>query len=906
MMHTTLRFAPKTNIEKAVKRITGAVVALAMVASLPGVNMIALVGQSARAVDPAPIVAQFYDSFDGNGDPVGDNLLDYALCGECYLPLQRMGVATLNILAAGDYEVRTDVYLNSVDEQKNESIYLTFSQGGDEYTPTDPNAGSWFVVEDKEGVKLNVDAYAGTFALPEGAVTLNLYHYATIWDDYEEFFNGGNKHGPESVTVLKVTLTPKQIPVCTMEIEKTGTPEVNPGGTINYTITFKNTGTADCTGGGVELKDFYADDTTFVSATPAPTGGDNLWNFGTVEPGEEHTVQVAVTASSNAQDGDVLTNKTCVWAEQNGPHGDEASWVCDEVTTRVKLPPPSGECRLTVEKSDSPDPVMPGADLDYTVVVTNTGDEACTDTTLTETYDARTTFDSATPAPDTGETVWELGTLAPLEARTIGITVTVGSTLQNGDVLINKACAVADELQSDVCNEEDTTIIKLPPSTAHLVITKKVSDTDEVLVDENEASMGEQMTYTVTVENTGNAGAMDVVLTDDYDESKVTVADADGGTDDGDEIVYPIGVINPGQSVIKEITVKVKSGFETSFSFDNSVQAVAFAHPPVSDEVTTTVTITPPPPPPGCQSNCGGGGSPTAPSISIVKSVNKPVVSPGDIVTYTFIVRTGGTEDSQNVQVTDTLPAGFTFVEGATSARTWNFGAMDEQTSKTENYDVLVGSNVPAGNYENVVVATISNGTAPANRSEARATVEVRMGGGGPSGPTLTIQKIVTTAVVNPGAEVLYNVAVKNIGGVTATNVRVEDVLPAGFTFVEGGEITKTFVVGDLDAGEVRTLVYAVAVAADAAAGFYKNTATARADNASSVSDDAEVEVRVVEVKGFTTLPDTGVGPLNPLEFAFASLMLLGAGALLAYRYRNTLKEIVFERVTINFIGRSQ
>ena len=902
-MHTILRFAPKTNIEKAVKRITGAVVALAMIAAMPGVNILSLVGQSARAVDPTPIVAQFYDSFDGNGDPVGDDLLDYALCGECYLPLQRMGVATLNILAAGDYEVRTDVYLNSVDEQKNESIYLTFSQGGDEYTPTDPNAGSWFVVEDKEGVKLNVDAYAGTFALPEGAVTLNLYHYATIWDDYEEFFNGGNKHGPESVTVLKVTLTPKQIPVCTMEIEKTGTPEVNPGGTIDYTITFKNTGTADCTGGGVELKDFYDGETTFVSANPAPMSGDNFWNFGTVEPDEEHTVQIAVTASSNAQDGDVLTNKACVWAEQNGPHGDEASWVCDEVTTKVKLPPPSGECRLKVEKSDNPDPVMPGADLDYTVVVTNTGDEACTDTTLTETYDARTTFSSATPAPDTGVTQWELGTLAPLEVRTIGITVAVGTTVQNGDALINKACAVADGLQSDVCNEEDTTVIKLPPSTALLVITKKVSDTDEDVVDKNEASMGEQMTYAITVENTGNAGAMEVVLTDDYDESKVTVIDADDGTDDGDEIVYPIGVINPGQSVIKEITVTVKSGFEASFLFDNTAHAVALAHPEVSDSVTTSVTITPPP---GCVSNCGGGGSPTAPAISVVKSVNTPVAEPGDIVTYTFIVRTGGTEDSQNVQVTDTLPAGFTFMEGATSARTWNFGVMDEQTSKTENYDVLVGPNVPAGSYDNIVVATISNGTAPTNRSEARATVEVRTGGGGPSGPQLTIQKIATAAVANPGAEVLYNVAVKNIGGTTAKNVVMEDTLPTGFTFVEGGGITKTFIAGDLDAGEVRTLVYAVAVATDAAAGFYKNTATARADNASSVGDDADVEVRVVEVKGFTTLPDTGTGPLNPLGFAFVSLLMLAAGALLAYRYRNTLKEIVFERVTINFIGRSQ
>lgn len=819
---------------------------------------------------------------------------------------------------------------------------------------------------------------------------------------------------------------------CVMEIEKTGTPEeVMPGDDIRYTITIKNTGTANCTGGGVELKEFYDAETEFVSALPLPDQGNNLWNFGTVVPGEEHVVDIVMKASLQAQDEDELVNKACTWAEQNGPYGDPDSWICADITTKVKIPPPPGQCYLTVEKSDGPDPVMPGQTLEYVVKVTNMGDKDCTQVALTEAYDARTTFTSAQPSPDTGDTIWQMGILAPLEMRTVGITMTVGNAAQDGDQLVNTACATSVEFPNGACDEEATAVIVLPPSTANLVIAKKVSDTDEMLADQNMVSMEEQMTYTITLGNTGNAGAEEVVLTDDYDETKVMVIATDGGTDDGDKIVYPIGVINPNQTVIKIISVIVKSGLTATTTFDNMAEATARAHPRVSDTVTTTVTVPPPQgfdlsldksvspatiltnqeatftiavtnegningtsvavdevlpsqlgyvsdtgggafnnhtgvwtignltvgsttslsitvraltngifentaeiasadqtdidstphnaiageddqesaqlkvnelpgPPGGCVSDCGGGSTP-APRIFIVKSVNKPLVAVGEIVTYTFTVSAGGTTDALNVRVTDTLPAGFTFIEGATGARTWDFGIMDEGTSKTESYDVLVTPTVVPSVYENVVVATISNGTAPDNHSEARAQVEVRSAP--VSGPQLTIQKSVSTTFINPDSSVVYTVTVKNIGGTTARMVMLEDVLPQGFTFVDGGTSIKVFALGDLAPGQTTSLSYTVHAAADVAAGFHTNIATARADHTAPVSDDAVVEVRVVEVLGFTTLPDTGTGGMNPLSIAWASLLMLCAGAMLAYRYRDTWREKAFPRISVNFLS---
>jgi len=64
---------------------------------------------------------------------------------------------------------------------------------------------------------------------------------------------------------------------CTMLLTKTDSPDpVATGGVLKYTLKLKNIGTTDCTGGGVQLKEYYDRLTAFVSATPAPTSGNNL------------------------------------------------------------------------------------------------------------------------------------------------------------------------------------------------------------------------------------------------------------------------------------------------------------------------------------------------------------------------------------------------------------------------------------------------------------------------------------------------------------------------------------------------------------------------------------------------------------------------------------------------------
>lgn len=119
---------------------------------------------------------------------------------------------------------------------------------------------------------------------------------------------------------------------------------------------------------------------------------------------------------------------------------------------------------------------------------------------------------------------------------------------------------------------------------------------------------------------------------------------------------------------------------------------------------------------------------------------------------------------------------------------------------------------------------------------------------------TLSIQKTNNVPTfTNPGKNVTYTVTVTNTGSVAATNVSMNDVLPTGFTFTEGGQQSKTFSLGTIAPQQSAVQVYTVTIAPSVPTGNYLNVASAAARNANSVSTSSTVSVRSGSVLGDTT-----------------------------------------------------
>jgi uncharacterized repeat protein (TIGR01451 family) len=122
--------------------------------------------------------------------------------------------------------------------------------------------------------------------------------------------------------------------------------------------------------------------------------------------------------------------------------------------------------------------------------------------------------------------------------------------------------------------------------------------------------------------------------------------------------------------------------------------------------------------------------------LKVAKSVNKKEVSVGSIVTYTVTMQNTAGNDITNVYLQDNTPAGFKYINGRaildnvaiadpTGNRplTFNIGTVSTGQTKTLKYQLVVGSGVTLGTYENTVFAKYSDGAVISNNSSASVKV---------------------------------------------------------------------------------------------------------------------------------------------------------------------------------------
>ncbi|MCK5398277.1 MAG: DUF11 domain-containing protein, partial [Thermoplasmata archaeon] len=79
----------------------------------------------------------------------------------------------------------------------------------------------------------------------------------------------------------------------------------SPGDVLMYTITYV---VSKATAYDALFTEIYPTDVTFLNATPAPTLGDNVWDFGDLANGVSGTIFINVTVDAAAANNSVLTN----------------------------------------------------------------------------------------------------------------------------------------------------------------------------------------------------------------------------------------------------------------------------------------------------------------------------------------------------------------------------------------------------------------------------------------------------------------------------------------------------------------------------------------------------------------------------------------------------------------------
>lgn len=200
----------------------------------------------------------------------------------------------------------------------------------------------------------------------------------------------------------------------------------SPGDTVEYRLTYTNSGPGTAT--GVVVSDPVPARTTYVSCsstctTDGPPVTTVTWAIGTVAPGTSVVVTFQVRLDAVFPSG--TTDVTNVGsARTNEETGTTSS---NPATVRVTAAP-----NLTLAKAaDATSTVVAGDHITYTLTYGNSGNATATGSTLTETVPAGTTYDSCTGGCTvSGSTVtWSLGSVQPGGSGTVTLTVVVSSTV---------------------------------------------------------------------------------------------------------------------------------------------------------------------------------------------------------------------------------------------------------------------------------------------------------------------------------------------------------------------------------------------------------------------------------------------------------------------------------------------
>lgn len=188
-----------------------------------------------------------------------------------------------------------------------------------------------------------------------------------------------------------------------------------------------------------------------------------------------------------------------------------------------------------------------------------------------------------------------------------------------------------------------------------------------------------------------------------------------------------------------------------------------------------------------------------AADIAVSKSVDKATPHVGDQVSFIVTALNKGPADAPAVQITDNLPAGLTLVSATPSQGSydvstgiWSVGTIVYNATTPASATLTVVATVTqAGPLTNTATRTdnvypdpdTSNNAGSASINSA-ASADVR------------ISKTVDNAKPNLNTNATFTVTVRNAGPSNATNVSVNDLLPAGLVFVSATPSVGTYNAG--------------------------------------------------------------------------------------------------------------
>jgi uncharacterized repeat protein (TIGR01451 family) len=342
-------------------------------------------------------------------------------------------------------------------------------------------------------------------------------------------------------------------------------------------------------------------------------------SLGTLASGANATATITVTPPTAG----TITNSASVVSSVSDPVSANNEASVETVVDRG--------ADLSLAKSDSPDPVLAGELLSYTLTVNNGGPSNATDVMITDTLPSGVAFDSASASQGScteqaGTVTCDVGTIA--DGATV--TATINVRPQTDGTITNTASVTSSKPDPASANNQasaETTV----EVAAGLSINKSDSP-DPVLA-------GGLLTYTLTVNNGGPFAA-----------TGVSVSDVLPG-----DVVFESA--SASQGFCQLVVQTVSCGLGTLANGGTATVTIGVT-PQAEGTITNTASVLGSEPDPNVQDNSDSVQTTVEPGadLALTMAASPEPVTVGGVLTYSIVATNNGPSIAGGVSVSDTLP----------------------------------------------------------------------------------------------------------------------------------------------------------------------------------------------------------------------------------------------------------